>query len=911
MGGITAGAMGLGLIISLRDQASQGLEKIKQKIQGLKGVSSDMLDTFAAGAGKMLSGLGIMGTGALVLKKAFTAPITAAMNFEQAMAEVGAISRVNAEDMKRLTENAREMGRATRFSATEAAMGQKYLAMAGFKTEQIIATMPGMLDLAAAAGMDLARTSDIASNILTGFGLDASEMTRVANVMALAFSSSNTDVEQLGYAMKYAAPLAKTLGFSIEETAAVISKLSDAGIQGQMAGTTLRGMLDSLVDPTKEAQKVLDTLKVNPIDKNGDLRALPNIIKDIDTAMTKAGLGSAERAGRIQTLFGARAGTGANAIWDAILSGEMGKLTEKYINEQDGAVKEMADKMNNTAKGALIKLGSALESIAIDIGNILLPIYTGILSGITWFVSMLNKLPKPVLAAGVTLIGLAGTGLMLAGALLTVSGATKALSVAWMAVKPQIISAIAGISWKVWAFAALAGILYAAWKTNFGGLRDMIESISTGIGIAFQAGTDGIVEVDKKLVDDLKAKGLWDYVETVARVVFRIRKFAEGLAEGWTEAWERIGESWDAFKESIRPAVEFTKPLLKALGILDLFSDSGVDKWKEWGNVVGKFAAVLLPALVALKAFRIGKSIFGAFSALKGAAAAVSGTSSALDIMSSAAGRTRTATSGMGAVLSRTLSKSSLMSVGVSLGVIAGAAWLFYKNWDKVSAAWDEGWEKIKADLANGEIEQAFIDLGATIGNSLKPVLDDILKPIGDWLGGIIQKVGTIAGGTGKAVEGWLEEKGVGLSEEGKANSYAYSQSADMWSFGGGAMGGYDNPPTPPASAPVVPSAPTPAVSPAPTPPVSPAPAPAPIPASHGNSADLLASNTATKATAPAAVAQGTMQGAVQRPPEVNMNVTVEPQEVKIILDGKEIGKANARYQTHEDERKGRSYGWR
>ena len=114
-------------------------------------------------------------------------PLKAAMDFEQGMAEVGAITRANDADMVRLTENAREMGRTTKFSATQAAQGQKFLAMAGFKTNQIIHSMPGMLDLAAASGMDLGRTADIASNILTGFGMEASDMTRVANVMALAF----------------------------------------------------------------------------------------------------------------------------------------------------------------------------------------------------------------------------------------------------------------------------------------------------------------------------------------------------------------------------------------------------------------------------------------------------------------------------------------------------------------------------------------------------------------------------------------------------------------------------------------------------------------------------------------------------------------------------------------------------
>ena len=341
----------------------------------------------------------------------FAYPLKAAMDFEQGMAEVGAITRAADEDLQRLTENAREMGRTTKFSATQAAQGQKFLAMAGFKTNQIIHSMPGMLDLAAASGMDLGRTADIASNILTGFGMEASDMTRVANVMALAFSSSNTDVEQLGYAMKYAAPQAKALGFSIEQTAAIVSKLSDAGIQGQMAGTTLRGMIDSLTD--KSNAKKLKGLKVNVVDKKGNLRDLGTIIKEMDKRMSAKGWGSAKRASFIKDVFGARAGTGANAIWDAVLSGSLEELTQKYIHEQDGAVRRMADKMNATAKGSLTQLGSALESVGIDLGNVLLPPLAETAKGLASIVGsvsgLLQKYPgltKWIVGIGAGFVGL-------------------------------------------------------------------------------------------------------------------------------------------------------------------------------------------------------------------------------------------------------------------------------------------------------------------------------------------------------------------------------------------------------------------------------------------------------------------------------------------------------------------------
>ena len=570
---------------------------------------------------------GTMAVGAAM----FAYPLKAAADFEQAMAEVGAISRSNTEDMAKLTENAREMGRTTKFSATEAAMGQKYLAMAGFKTHQIVATMPGMLDLAAAANMDLARTADIASNILTGFGMDATEMTRVANVMALAFSSSNTNVEQLGYAMKYAAPISKTLGFSIEETAAIVSKLSDAGIQGQMAGTALRGMLDSLTAPTKKAQDLLDALHIKTIDKNGELRALPDVIRDLDTAMSREKLGSAQRAGVVQELFGTRAGTGANAIWDAVLSGDLEKLTQKYISEQDGAVKEMARRMNETAKGSLIQLGSAMESVGIDIGNVLLPPLKDTAQALAGVVGQASEFLQKY--PGVTKLAVG-----LAAGFVGLKAATLATRIGWSHVKDG--ASIAMDVFQRLRPSVLRNALEMARLSGSGGaLKGMFSSLGSGIK-AFGAGAAA----------DLKAAGAG----------------------------------------------------FKAL----------------WGGIAGHPLAI-----------------------------------------------------------------GGLMAV-------AGAVYLVWKNWDDVSKAWSEGWAKITADLAEGNVAQAFIDLGATIGASLKPVLDDILTPMASVLGGIVQKIGQAVGGVGKAIESGLEKTGLGLSEEGKINGYDYSQSADMWTWNGGAGAG-------------------------------------------------------------------------------------------------------------------------
>ena len=463
----------------------------------------------------------------------FAYPLKAAMDFEQGMAEVGAITRADDADMARLTENAREMGRTTKFSATQAAQGQKFLAMAGFKTNQIIGSMPGMLDLAAASGMDLGRTADIASNILTGFGMEASDMTRVANVMALAFSSSNTDVEQLGYAMKYAAPQAKALGFSIEQTAAIVSKLSDAGIQGQMAGTTLRGMIDSLTD--KSNAKKLKALKVDVVDKKGNLRDLGTIIKEMDKRMSAKGWGSAKRASFIKDVFGARAGTGANAIWDAVLSGSLEELTQKYINEQDGAVRRMADKMNATAKGSLTQLGSALESVGIDLGNVLLPSLAETAKGLASIVGsvsgLLQKYPgltKWIVGIGAGFVGLkAATLATRIGWSHIRDGGSIAIDI-FQRLRPSVIANSLAMVRMRGEGSALNGM--------FLGLRGGVGSFLSGLGADFKAFQTGIGAMFTPLTMSVMA---------LAGAVYLVWRNWEDFSGAWKEGCSEMGKAWE------------------------------------------------------------------------------------------------------------------------------------------------------------------------------------------------------------------------------------------------------------------------------------------------------------------------------------------------------------------------------
>ena len=255
-------AIGLGIILSLQDRASAGLQVIRNKMTALRDVSQEMVKRFDEGARQLVSGIASMAAGAKVLgmlKSTFGASVDTAADFEQAMARVGAVSGATGEDFERLSKQARDLGRDTQYSATQAANSQELLARAGFQTNEIIAAMPCLLNMAAAEGMDLANAADIASSAIRGFGLAASEADRVADVLAKTSSASNTSIALLGESLKYVAKPAAALGFSIEQTNAMLGAMANSGIKGSQAGTALKAAFLRLSQEPKRVAKALNS----------------------------------------------------------------------------------------------------------------------------------------------------------------------------------------------------------------------------------------------------------------------------------------------------------------------------------------------------------------------------------------------------------------------------------------------------------------------------------------------------------------------------------------------------------------------------------------------------------------------------------------------------------------------------
>ncbi|VVE35005.1 phage tail tape measure protein [Pandoraea fibrosis] len=337
--------------------------------------------------------------------------IRTAIGFEDAMAKVAAVSGASGTAQQQLTQQARQLGRDTVFTASDAAAGQQYLAMAGFKANQIIASMPGMLNLAAAGAMDLGAAADISSNILTGFALKAEQSTRVSDVLARTFTTSNTNLAQLGDAMKYVAPVASGLGASLEQTSAMVGLLGDAGLQGSLAGTALRAGFLRLAKLPKMALKALERVGVKTMDSEGNLKDMPSLLKDIHKA-TKS-MGTGERGAFVAQVFGVEAASAFMKLLDDAGSGALDRKIADLQQNSAGTGARIAERMNSTTGGALRRMNSALEDAAIELGKVFLP---GVASAaeslasasraVSAFATAHPDLIKNIGLAGVALLGL-------------------------------------------------------------------------------------------------------------------------------------------------------------------------------------------------------------------------------------------------------------------------------------------------------------------------------------------------------------------------------------------------------------------------------------------------------------------------------------------------------------------------
>ena len=337
-------------------QASAKIEEFSNKIKNVSKTLDNLGNTFTTRLTLPVLAIG-------------TAAVSTGNDFEAQMSRVQAIAGATADELEQLTNQAIDLGASTSFSASEVAAGMENLASAGFTTQEIMDAMPGLLDLAASSGADLARSSEIAASAIRGFGLEANSSAHIADVFAEASAKTNAQVEDMGEAMKYIAPVANTMGLSIEEVAAAIGIMSDAGIKGEQAGTTLRGSLTRLTKPTDKMVAVMDELGISFYDNEGKMKSLTEMISMLQDATS--GLTEEQQQYALTTLFGTESLSGMVALISRG-SDDLADMTKEFENA-DGAAKDMADTMLDNTKGSIEELKGSLESAGIAIQKSLSP----------------------------------------------------------------------------------------------------------------------------------------------------------------------------------------------------------------------------------------------------------------------------------------------------------------------------------------------------------------------------------------------------------------------------------------------------------------------------------------------------------------------------------------------------------
>lgn len=579
-----------------------------------------------AGAGKKMMGV------TTVIGGVGVAAVKTAADFDSAMSQVAAVSGATGKDFDALRNKAREMGAKTKFSATEAAEAMNYMAMAGWKTEDMLSGIEGIMNLAAASGEDLATTSDIVTDALTAFGLSAKDSCRFADILAAASSNANTNVSMMGETFKYCAPIAGALGFSAEDTAEAIGLMANAGIKSSQAGTALRTIMNNLAGDVKISGKAIGDVTIATTNADGSMRDLSDILADCRSAF--GNLTESEKAQAAESLVGKNAMSGFLALMNAG-EGDIEKLSSA-IENCDGSAEKMAMTMQDNLAGQLTILKSQLQELAISFGDILMPAIRSIVSKLQGFVDKLNGMDEGTKRTIVTiallvasigpLLIIIGTaiskiGVAMQGFVKLANGISK-LKVAVQGgtgVLGKLGAALGGISAPVLAVVAVIAVLAAAfvhlWKTNEG-FRDAIIGTWNRIKDTISGFCQGIVDRLNALgfqftdiVDVLKT--IWDgfcqvlapifegafnnianILSTVTGVITGILDVFIGIFTGnWSQAWNGIKEIFSSIWNGIS---SFFSNILNVIkGVADVVLGWFGTSWNEvWTNIKTFFEGI-------------------------------------------------------------------------------------------------------------------------------------------------------------------------------------------------------------------------------------------------------------------------------------------------------------------------------
>ena len=576
-----------------------------------------------------------------------TAAVKTAADFDSAMSQVAAVSGATGADLEALRDKAREMGSKTKFSASEAAEAMNYMAMAGWKTSDMLSGIEGIMNLAAASGEDLATTSDIVTDALTAFGLSAADSGHFADILAAASSNANTNVSMMGETFKYCAPIAGALGFSAEDTAEAIGLMANSGIKSSQAGTSLRTVMNSLAGEVKICGSGIGEVTVATSNADGSMRDLSDILADCRVAF--AGLSESEKAAAAETLVGKNAMSGFLALMNAAPA-DIEKLSGA-IADCDGTAAGMAETMQDNLAGQLTILKSQLEELAISFGELLMPSIRMIVGWVQRLVDWLNGMDegtKKIIMTVALLAAAIGPVLIVIGKVVSAVGTimtfipklvsgfnmlktTFSALGAVMAANP-IILIVAAVA------AAVAAIVLLYQKCEW--FRDAVNAVWAQVKEFFVSAWEAICSFFTETIpaaweslvgifNQILAwwSGLWQSVgdffgnvwtgmmenPVLSGIVDMIRSLWENLSSTLQGIWQGIqtaaSGAWELIKNVILGPVlllidlvtgNFTKLKEDALGIWTNIQQAASSIWSGIQQIVGSLAQGLVNHVVIL-----------------------------------------------------------------------------------------------------------------------------------------------------------------------------------------------------------------------------------------------------------------------------------------------------------------------
>lgn len=573
-----------GKVVIETDLDSSGIEKGLSKLGSITAKGMKAATVAITGTAAALGGVA-------------AAAIKVGSDFESQMSRVKAISGATGEEFEQLKEQAMQLGADTSFSASQAAEGMENLAAAGFTTSEIMSAMPGLLNLAAASGEDLASSSDIAASTLRGFGLAASDAAHVADVLAANANRTNSSVADTGEAMKYVAPLARAAGLSLEETAAAIGIMANAGIQGSQAGTSLRGVLSRLSKPTDDMTAAMEELGISFYDSNGKMKSLTEQVGMLRQATE--GMTDEQKNNYLVTLYGQEALSGMLALINEG-EGSLGELTEAY-RSCDGEAQKAAETMQDNLSGALEQLSGSAETLGLAFYN---SVADNLKNAANTATESINNITDSFNNGGLN------------EAIQTAGDEFANLAVEAASHAPEMVDTAVDF---IEAFAS--GIASNKGRI-LGAAGEMAESMASGLAELLPSKLqepveDAIDAVAESLSDGGLREAGETAVDTLSNVVDAVGNLADKALPALTKALDFAGENLDLIAASATAAFTAFKGY-KVVNETTSILKKGVKTWKTASAAVDAYYAAQLLAMesgVATNAtLTAGQAVVGMFT---------------------------------------------------------------------------------------------------------------------------------------------------------------------------------------------------------------------------------------------------------------------------------------------------------